>query len=88
MSMPCRMFCVAPKRFPGLCLDSGDVGTLGDGALGVAFLVGVLKRNGGWKNSLSLVIASFTGVPCWRKGSASLGFFLSPWMRFSIATVK
>ena len=52
-----------------------DVGTLGDGALVVAFLVGVVKMGCGWKNSLRLVMMLLTGAPWFEEGSAGLGFF-------------
>ena len=51
------------KRFQGtLGAESGGFSTLGDGVL-VACLVGVLNCCGGWKDSLSLVMALLTGVP-------------------------
>ena len=78
----------APKRFLGLFSESGVDGTLGDGALVVGFLVGVVNRGSGWKNSFSFVMALFTGVPCSRKGVAGRGFFFSSWIRFSTATVR
>ena len=65
-----------------------DVGTLGDGALVVAFLVGVVKMGCGWKNSLRLVMMLLTGAPWFEEGSAGLGFFLSSWIGFSTATMS
>ena len=41
--IPLRMCLGDPKRFLGLFSESGDVGTLGDGALVVGSLVGVVK---------------------------------------------
>ena len=77
------------KRFQGtLGAESGGFSTLGDGVL-VACLVGVLNCCGGWKDSLSLVMALLTGVPWFRKGVVRFGFFMSfSQMRSSAAAVS